>query len=51
MHDKNKDTKSFTELRKYLLNGFFFWQYYQELYLEPNQKSMVELFAKIVNDI
>ena len=24
MHDKNKDTKSFTELRKYLLNGQFF---------------------------
>ena len=24
MHDKKKDTKSFTELRKYLLNGFFF---------------------------
>ena len=24
MHDKNKDTKSFTELRKYLLNGYFF---------------------------
>ena len=25
MHDdKNKDTKSFTELRQYLLNGFFF---------------------------
>ena len=23
MHDKNKDTKSFTELRKYLLNGYF----------------------------
>ena len=50
MHNKNKGTKSFTELRKYLLNGFFFWQYYQELYLEPNQKSMVDLFAKIVND-
>ena len=24
MHDKNKDTKSFIELRKYLLSGFFF---------------------------
>ena len=24
MHDKNKDTKSFTELRKYLLSGYFF---------------------------
>ena len=24
MHDKNKDTKSFTELRKYLLIGYFF---------------------------
>ena len=46
MHDKNKDAKYFTELKKYLLNGFFFWQYYQEPYLEPNQKSMVELFCK-----
>ena len=46
MHDKNKYTKSFTEVRKYLLNGLFFWQYYQELYLEPKQKSMVELFCK-----
>ena len=24
MYDKNKDTKSFTELGKYLLNGYFF---------------------------
>ena len=24
MHDKNKDTKRFTELRKYLLNGYCF---------------------------
>ena len=24
MHEKNKDTKSFTELGKYLLNGYFF---------------------------
>ena len=47
MHDKNKDTKSFTELRKYLLNGYFFWQYCQEPYLKLNQKSMVELFRKI----
>ena len=23
MHDKNKDTKGFTELRKYILNSFF----------------------------
>ena len=39
-------TKSFTELGKYLLNGHFFWLYCQELYLEPNQKSMVEIFCK-----
>ena len=24
MYDKNKDTKSFIELGKYLLNGYFF---------------------------
>ena len=23
MHDKNKDTKTFTELKKYLFNGYF----------------------------
>ena len=26
--------------------AFFFWQYYQEPYLEPNQKSVVEIFCK-----
>ena len=46
MHN-NKDTKRFTE-QKYLLNGYFFWQYCQEPDLEPNQKSMVELYAKII---
>ena len=40
------DTKSFTELGKYLLNGYFLWQYSRDPYLEPNQKSMVELFRK-----
>ena len=24
MHDKNKDTESFRELRKYFLNSYFF---------------------------
>ena len=24
MHDKNKDTKCFTEMKKYVLNSFFF---------------------------
>ena len=45
MHDKNKDTKSFAELVEYLLNSYF-CQYWQEPFLEPNQKSMVELFYK-----
>ena len=45
-YDKNKETKSFIELGKYLLNGYFLWQYCQEPYLEPNQKSMVDLFCK-----
>ena len=45
MHDKDKDT-NFTQLGKYILNGFFFKQYWQEPYLEPNQKYMVELFYK-----
>ena len=46
MHDKNKDTKRFTDLTKYYLNGYFFWQYLQEPDLELDQKSMVELFCK-----
>ena len=46
MHDKKTDTKSFTELRKNLSDGYFISQYCQEPYLEPNQKSMVELFYK-----
>ena len=46
MHDKKKDTKSFRELKKNLLNDSFLGQYCQEPYLEPNQKSMVELFCK-----
>ena len=46
MHDKNKDTKTFTELGKHLLNGYYFCQ---EPYLEPNQKSGA-FFAKIVNN-
>ena len=44
-YDINKDTKSLTELGKYLLSCFL-WQYCQERYLEPNQTSMVELFWK-----
>ena len=40
MHDKNKDAKSFTELGKYLSNG------YLEPFLEPNQNSMVEHFCR-----
>ena len=46
MHDKNKETKRFTELGKYLFKWLLFLQYCQELYLEPNQKSMMVLFAK-----
>ena len=46
MHDKNTDIKGFTGyIFKWLLFSLF-WQYYQEPYLEPNQKSMVELFLQ-----
>ena len=45
MHDQKKDTKSLTELGKYLLSSFF-KKYCQEPYLEPNQKTIVELFCK-----
>ena len=44
-YDISKDTKSFTELGKYLLSCFL-WQYCQERFLEPNQTSMGELFLK-----
>ena len=46
MHDKNKD-KKFYITWEISLKWILFWQYRQGLYLEPNQKSMVELFAKI----
>ena len=45
MHDKNKD-KKFYITWEISLKGIFFWQYHQEPYLEPNQKSMVELFLE-----
>ena len=50
IYDKNKDTEKLTELGKYVLNGYFHWQYCQESCLEPNQKSMVELFCKNSNN-
>ena len=51
MHDKNKDTKNFYVTWEISLKWILFWQYRQGLYLEFNQKSMVELFfAKIVNN-
>ena len=37
--------------REISFKWLFFWQYCQEPYLEPNQKSMVEpFFAKVVKD-
>ena len=32
--------------REISFNWLLFWQYWQEPYLKPNQKSMVELFWK-----
>ena len=43
MHDKNKG-KMFYATEE-ILNGFF-WQYCQEPYLEPIQRSIVEFFWK-----
>ena len=46
MHDKKKDTKSFITGETSFKWLLFFWQYCQEQYLKPNQKSMVEAFCK-----
>ena len=45
MHDKNKD-KKFYRPEEISFKWLLFWQYCQEPDLEPNQKSMVELFCK-----
>ena len=41
MHDENKDAKFYITLK-----WIIFWQYRQGPYLEPNQKSMVELYLQ-----
>ena len=46
MHDKNKDTKKVLHNLGNILKWILFWQYRQGLYLELNQKSMVELFLQ-----
>ena len=48
MHDKNKDKKLY-RTEEISFKWLLFWQYWQEPDLEPNQKSMVELFCK--NDL
>ena len=45
MHDKNKDKKLY-RTEEISFKWLLFWQYWQEPDLEPNQKSMVELFWK-----
>ena len=44
-YDKNKD-KNFYRNGKISFKWLLFWQYCQKQYLEPHQKSMVELFWK-----
>ena len=48
MHDKNKDTKSFTELRKYLLNGYFFDSIAKSRIQNPIKSLWWSFFAKII---
>ena len=48
MHD-NKG-KKFYRTKKISFKWLLFLQYYQELYLEPNQSLWWSFFAKIVND-
>ena len=50
MHDKNKDTKRFTELGKYLLNGYFFDSIAKSRIWNPVKSLWWRFFAKIVND-
>ena len=43
MQGENKDKKSYI-IGKISFTWLLFWQYWEEPYLEPKQKSMVELF-------
>ena len=47
MHDKNKDTKTFTELKKYLLNGYFD-SFTKSRIKNPIKSLKWSFFAKIV---
>ena len=47
MHDENKDTKSFTELRNYLLNGYFFLAVLPRAIFTTHSKVWWSIFAKI----
>ena len=47
MHDENKDTKSFTELRNYLLNGYFFLAVLPRAIFTTQSKVWWSIFAKI----
>ena len=53
MHDKNNGTKSFTQLGKYLLNGFLLTILLKAISrTQPKVYGRaVELFSKIVNNI
>ena len=50
MHDKSKDTKSFRELRKYLLNGYFFDSIAKSRIQNLIKSLWWGFFAKTVND-
>ena len=50
MHDEKKDTKSFSELRKYLLNDYFFDSIVQSLIWNLSKSLWWSFFAKIINE-
>ena len=50
MHDKKKDTKSFRELRKNLLNGYFFDSIAKSRIKNIIKSLRWSFFAKIVHD-
>ena len=50
MHDKKKDTKGFRELRKYLLNDYFFDNVVQSRIWNLIKSLWWSFFAKIVTD-
>ena len=46
MHDKNIEKKVWRNWEVSFKWFFFYWKYWQEPYLEPYQKFMIDIFYK-----